>query len=63
MRPSSTALHDVSHAVIDANDSLTITMDGDREVVAVFGCGGGSELELLLLGIGLLALIHLLRRR
>jgi len=56
-------LHDANYVTVDANETLTFVMDADRKVVAVFGCGTGSQLQALLLGIGALALILVLRRR
>ena len=56
-------LHDANHIVIDANDTLTLVMDADRQVVAVFGCGGGAELPVLLLALGALAAALVIRRR
>jgi len=56
-------LHDANHVVIDANDTLTLVMDADRQVVAVFGCGGGTELPVLLLVLGALAAALVIRRR
>ncbi len=52
---------DGSHAATDANNPITIVMDADREVTAVFQCGGGGIAPLLLLALGALALLR--RRR
>ena len=43
---------DANYAVLDTNDVLTLVMDADREVTAVFRCGTSGALPLL--GIGLL---------
>jgi len=45
---------DANHALVDANTVVTIVMNADREVTAVFKCGDGLEghfLALLLIGI------------
>lgn len=55
--------HDVNHAVIDGNNPLTIVMNADREIVAVYACGNDTILELMLLGIGGLAIAVAIRRR
>ncbi len=55
-------LHDANYAALDANETLTIVMNADRKVVAVFGCGPATRFQLLL-GVGALALIFVLRRR
>ncbi len=45
---------DANHAALDANDVLSLAMDTDRQVVAVFKCGSGAEQALPLLGISAL---------
>ncbi len=40
---------DANHAAIHPNLSIALTMMDDREVVAVFGCGSGLPVPLLLL--------------
>jgi len=48
---------DANYAAIDANSSIAIVMDADREVTAVFKCGGaGQALPLLMVGVALCAL-------
>jgi len=45
---------DANHAAVDANSSIAIVMDADREVTAVFKCGGaGQALPLLMIGVAL----------
>jgi len=51
---------DGSRSVIDTNDVLYLTMDGDYVVKAFFKCGGGAMAPLLL---GVLGLWALVRRR
>ena len=41
---------DANHASVDSNHSVTIVMDADREVTAVFKCGSGVDLALPLAG-------------
>jgi hypothetical protein len=55
-------LHDANYAVVDANQSLTVTMDTEREVVAVFGCGSGAGSQLSLAAVGMLAAALVLRK-
>ena len=52
---------DTNHAVIDGNNPLTIVMDADREVTAVFKCG--SSAGVLLLPAIMLMAFTLIRRR
>ena len=47
--------NDVSHATIDSNNPITIVMDSDCRVQAVFGCGSGLGQALVLLAVGALA--------
>ena len=45
---------DANYAAIDANSSIAIVMNVDREVTAVFKCGGaGHALPLLMIGVAL----------
>lgn len=53
---------DANHTVIDANATITLVMDADREVMAVFMCGSSVGLAVPL-ALGMLATIALLRRR
>ncbi len=39
---------DANHAVIDANTTLTLVMDTNKQVAAVFRCGGSAALPLML---------------
>jgi len=48
--------NDANCATIDANNPLTIVMDTDRQVTAVFKCGSGVEQTLPLLVVGLCVL-------
>jgi len=43
---------DANYVAIDANDSIVLVMDVDREVIAVFKCGSGVGQALPLLMIG-----------
>lgn len=56
---------DANYMVSDSNDSITIVMDADRRVTAVFKCGGGGlegGLPLLVV-FGAVGLFALIRRR
>jgi hypothetical protein len=55
---------DANHVGTDANNPLTIVMDADCDVTAVFTCGSGSiqELPLLLIGAVLAGLTLRLRQ-
>ncbi len=53
---------DANHAVIDANATLTLVMDTNKQVAAVFKCGGSAALPLMLLGM-MLALVLIRRIR
>ncbi len=52
---------DANYAVIDANTTLTLVMDGNRQVAAVFKCGGGAGQALPLLGMALVGLAVVMR--
>ncbi len=46
---------DANHVAVDGNNPITIVMDADRQVKAVFKCGDGGMgqgLELLMIGVG-----------
>jgi len=49
---------DANYAALDANDSIAIMMDADREVTAVFNCGSGAEPLLPMMALGLVALVR-----
>ncbi len=53
---------DANYAIIDANTTLTLVMDADKHVGAVFKCGSGME-PVLPLALGMLVLTVLVRRR
>jgi hypothetical protein len=53
---------DLLHMVRDANNPLTLLMDADREVMAVFQCGSGVEEVLPLLALAGLVM-WIVRRR
>jgi len=53
---------DANYAALDANDVVSLVMDTDRQVVAVFKCGSGAEQALPLLGIGALLCGFISRR-
>jgi len=53
---------DANHAVTDSNNPITIVMDSDRKVTAVFKCGS-SMAPLLPMVLGVLGLFVLVRRR
>lgn len=53
---------DANYSVIDTNSVLTITMDHDCQVVAVFRCGSGAEQALPLLVITAMACGAIARR-
>ncbi len=52
---------DANHATVDANTVITIVMDVDREVKAVFNCGSGVPMMLPLALLGAVGLIRRLR--
>lgn len=54
---------DANYAAVDANNPITVIMDTDREVVAVFKCAEGVSLPLAFLAMGGLATVALPRRR
>ncbi|MBN1341203.1 MAG: hypothetical protein JXQ73_00910 [Phycisphaerae bacterium] len=54
---------DANHAVLDSNEALTLVLDTDREVTAVFKCGSGAGQALPLLVIGLSIFGFVMRRR
>ncbi len=56
---------DANYALIDTNSTITITMDRDYEVGAVFKCGSGigQAMPLLLVGLMLGGLVAIRRRR
>jgi len=56
---------DGNYAVVDANDSITIVMDANREVTAVFKCGSGVGIgpPLSLIGLGVCGLVFRSARR
>lgn len=61
-RVSALRAGDPDYMVIDTNNPITISMDTDREVKAVFNCDSGMEqLFPLLVALGLFAAIR--RRR
>jgi len=53
---------DANYAAVEPNDSITVVMDGDREVTAVFKCGSGMEQALPLLMIGAAVCAFAVRR-
>ncbi len=53
---------DANYAAVDTNNPITIVMDTDREVTAVFKCGSGVGAALPLLVVGVL-LMAMRRRR
>ncbi len=54
--------NDANHATLDANEVITIVMDTDMHVNAVWKCGSGSA-PLLPLALGVLVLAAVARRR
>ncbi|MBN1346541.1 MAG: hypothetical protein JXQ73_27880 [Phycisphaerae bacterium] len=53
---------DANHAAIDANNVMTLTLDTDRHVEAVWMCGGSAALPLVLMTCAL-AVHWIIRRR
>lgn len=45
---------DANYITVDSNNPITIVMDGDQHVRAVFGCGSGMSQALPMMGLGLL---------
>jgi len=54
---------DANHVRIDANNPITIVMDGNRQIRAVFTCGNGSGMIITILPVGALMLGRLVRRK
>jgi len=56
---------DANYRVIDANTTLTVLMDSNKEIVAVFKCGSGmgTILPLLVVGLGICTLVSRRLRR
>ena len=55
--------NDANHLVIDANNPVTIVMNADRQVKAIFKCASGEMAPPLLMTIGLLGVLRLRRGR
>ncbi len=54
---------DANYMVVDTNNPITIVMNGDYKVTAIFKCGGGAAQGIPLLVIGGLGVLFLRRRR
>ncbi len=54
---------DPNYRAIDANSVITIVMDADRQVTAVFSCGAGAGPMLLPIALGLIGLSVAVGRR
>ena len=53
---------DANYVVIDTNNPITVVMNADREVKAVFKCGGGGIGPFLVIGMAMFGMLALRRR-